>query len=273
MTLDLIKAALLGILQGLTEFLPISSSAHLLLLPWVLGWEPYGLLFDVLLHGGTLAAILIYFRKDWAELVRAFYGRFDRRQKPRDPARKAVDAILIGTLPAVLFASIFGDWVEHTARTPLVTVFTLSFFAVLLWWADRRGAAERKLDSISWWDGLLIGLAQALALIPGVSRSGVTITAALFLGFERENSARFSFLLAGPIIAGAALKSLVELLTRGDQAGLTLPVLAVGIMVSFITGFLCIKYFLRFLRSRTFLPFVLYRFCLAALILYLLLVG
>lgn len=269
---EFLRAAVLGILQGLTEFLPISSSAHLLLLPWVMGWESFGLLFDVLVHGGTLLAILIYFRRDWLQLSRAFLTRGEN-DAPDQPGRRTAEAIVIGTLPAVFFALLSGEWLERSVRTPLVTVFTLSGFALLLLVADRIGKRRRELGSLGRLDGLWIGLGQALALIPGVSRSGITITVALLLGFKRRDSARFSFLLAGPVIAGAAGRGVLELLAGPVYGAPAVSVLAVGVVFSFGTGFLCIKYFLRFLRSGTFLPFVLYRFLLAGIILSLLLLD
>lgn len=260
------QAAVLGVLQGLTEFLPISSSAHLILLPWLLEWQPLGIVFDVVIHGGTLLAILIYFRQDWKHFIKDLLNRF------RDPglvfkASSSVDAILFGTLPAVISALVFRHWIEVYARTPLVTVVTLVLFGLLLWRADMKASVSRTFDSLRIADGLLIGLAQSLALVPGVSRSGITITAALFLGLSRADSARFSFLLAGPIIALGTLNGLFSILAENGAEHLSIPALVCGVSVSFVAGFLCIKYFLRFLELRTLLPFVLYRFLLAAVIL------
>jgi len=265
-------AVILGVLQGLTEFLPISSSAHLILLPWMMGWEELGITFDVVLHGGTLLAILIYFRRDWLEVGAEALGIL------RSPGRllrgdSLLEAIAVGTLPAIFVALIFKDLIERYARIPIVTVFTLSLFGLLLWWADRKGRTDRPLSGIHLRDGLLIGLAQSLALIPGVSRSGITITGALLLGFSRSDSARFSFLLAGPIMVLGAAAGILDLVKEGEQAPVGIGALIAGVLASFVVGYFCIKYFLRFLASRDFLPFVGYRLVLAGVILALFLAG
>lgn len=265
---NLWRAAILGILQGLTEFLPISSSAHLILLPWLLGWEPFGILFDVILHGGTLLAVLIYFRKDWKELAGNIIRNYRNSAGHFSTGDRMADAVIIGTVPAVIVALCFRSWIEETARTPIVTAATLTLFGLLLWWADRRGKGELDLSQIGLKQGLLVGVAQAIALIPGVSRSGITITAALLLGFSRGDSARFSFLLATPIIFLGAVNGIFELLQSSDGRTLDPAVVVVGAVISFATGFYCIKYFLRFLETRTFTPFVLYRLILAGVILF-----
>jgi undecaprenyl-diphosphatase len=267
MSLELVwQAVLLGVIQGLTEFLPISSSAHLLLLPWFFDWESFGITFDVLIHGGTLFAVLIYFRQDWKQLIKGLLLsiRDSRNLARQNPAAMAIAA---GTLPAIVFGFLLRDVIEESFRTPLVTVVTLSGFALLLGFADRKGRGDRALETIGWKEGLLIGLAQVCALVPGVSRSGVTITAALFLGLARPAAARFSFLLAGPIIALATLDALLELLRAGEAGALRSEVAFAGIVSAFLVGFFCIKYFLRFVRTRTFVPFVVYRLVLAAIIL------
>jgi undecaprenyl-diphosphatase len=266
------QALVLGVLQGLTEFLPISSSAHLILLPWIMDWTPLGLVFDVMVHGGTLMAILIYFRKEWKEFIQDVLSRirefrlFGRRDTP-------VDAVVVGTAPAVLVALAFRHAIEEYARTPLVTVMTLAVFGGLLLFADRRSRGGRTASSMGLRDGLLVGAAQALALIPGVSRSGVTITAALLVGCTRAEAARFSFLLAGPVLVLGTLDGLLTLLTGGPGEAVPFWPLLVGVVVSFLVGFLCIKYFIRFLQSHTFLPFVVYRLLLASAILAIHLAG
>lgn len=270
------QAVILGIIQGLTEFLPISSSAHLLLVPWVFGWHHLGLSFDVALHIGTLLAVLIYFRRDFWQLTIDLLRSLGNRPAA-DPeegrARRVAWAIVIGTIPALVVGGLFGDTIEHVFRSPMVTVVTLSVFGLLLLLADRYGRRDREAESVRWSDGLLIGCAQAVALIPGVSRSGVTITAALFLGLARRDSARFSFLLAGPIVLLAGLKSVYDLWQAGGlERALVIP-FGVGIIVSFITGFLCISGFLRFLQKKNFVPFAVYRFLLASVIFYLLVVS
>ncbi|MDA2923527.1 undecaprenyl-diphosphate phosphatase [Acidobacteria bacterium AH-259-L09] len=259
-----LQAIFLGILQGATEFLPISSSAHLIVLPRFLGWESMGLSFDVMLHGGTLLALLIYFRQEWMVITQQMLSRFSRTSSA-DQAR-LLGALVVGTIPALLMGALFENVIEHRLRTPLVTVLTLSGFGLFLWWADRTGSQARKLESIRRRDGLIIGTAQALALIPGVSRSGVTITMALILGLSRADSARFSFLLGTPIIALATLARLYRLWHSQLCDFSSVVPLLIGVIFSFISGFLCIKYFLRFLQTRTYLPFVVYRLLLAAFI-------
>ncbi len=262
---DLWQALFLGALQGLTEFLPISSSAHLLILPWLFGWEPMGILFDVVLHSGTLLAILIYFRKEWKVFTLGILKRF--RGTCSEFERNLVDSIVMGTVPAVVVALLLRGPIETYARRPLVTVVTLVLFGALLWWADFRGGKERNLTSVGIRDGLLIGLAQALALVPGTSRSGVTITVALLLGFTRSDSARYSFLLAGPIIALGALKGTQEMLVGSPEVVPHWMSVLGGVFASFLVGYFCIKYFLRFLNRGSYLPFVVYRIALAGFIL------
>ncbi|MFQ5739479.1 MAG: undecaprenyl-diphosphate phosphatase [Acidobacteriota bacterium] len=259
-----LQSVLLGILQGLTEFLPISSSAHLLLLPWLLGWKPMGLVFDVLLHGGTLLALLIYFRSQVKTLARQSVGRFTRRNARVENGPDLSLPILVGTAPLILVGGLFHGLIEKNLRQPALTMMTLCLFGILLWWADRRGSRNRLLARIRPFDGFIIGLSQSLALMPGVSRSGITITAALFLGFSRVDSARFSFLLAIPAIALATLAELFELIQTGPGANATLLTFVLGIVFSFGSGLLCLKYLLRFLESRSFSPFAAYRVLLSA---------
>ncbi len=267
--LQTLQAIVLGIIQGLTEFLPISSSGHLLLVPWVLGWEPMGLTFDVIVHGGTLLAVVIYFRQDWLKMTRQMFTRMTRPEVP-DSTNSLAMPLLVGTVPAAAAGIFFEDFIEHQLRSPVITAFALAAFGLLLWSADRRGSQKRSLESLSLRDGLVIGAAQAVALVPGVSRSGVTITAALFLGMSRADSAHFSFLLGTPIVAGATALRLYGLLHAQDMEMSSTVTLLAGVLSSSISGFLCIKYFLSFLRARTYLAFVAYRLLLAACILLLL---
>jgi len=262
---------ILGVFQGLTEFLPISSSAHLILIPWMLGWVPMGILFDVVIHGGTLLAVLIYFWEDWKEVMGEFFTRIRQRQLVGGP-NSLLDALVIATLPAIVVALIFKDPIEEYARTPMVTVVTLSLFGLLLLIADRR-RGSKSVAQVDLRDALLVGMAQSLALIPGVSRSGITITAALFLGYSRAESARLSFLLAGPIIALGALDGALNLALGNGSEGLTAMGVVIGVVTSFVVGFACIKYLLQFLRTRSYLPFVLYRFLLSMVILWFVLRG
>ncbi len=260
-----IQAVILGILQGLTEFLPISSSAHLLLVPWLLGWKPFGVTFDVMLHGGTLLAVLYFFRQDLKTVALQVLNRF--RGRPAKPGETELFwPIAWGTLPAALVGAAAHSQIEDYFRHPAVTVATLGVFGALLWWSDSRGGTGRGLATLAGRDGLLIGVAQVLAFVPGVSRSGITITAALLLGFSRIDSARFSFLLAIPIIGLATLSKLYEL-ARAPAPQEAFGPLAVGVLFSFLSGFLCIKYFLRYLQTRSYAPFALYRLALAGVIL------
>lgn len=269
---ELVQAVILGVMQGLTEFLPVSSSAHLILVPWLLGWRELGILFDVVIHGGTLLAVVIYFREDWRAVARQARERLrDWRNIP--PGGSLVDALVVGTVPAILAALLARGFIEDYARKPVVTVVTLPLFGILLWWADRRGRGARPVEEAGFREGLVVGCAQALALIPGVSRSGITITAALLLGFRRPDSARLSFLLAGPIIALGAANGVLEIVTAEAGVQVSLEVLAAGVLTSSLVGYLCIKYFLGFLKSHTVVPFVVYRILLAAVILLLALDG
>jgi undecaprenyl-diphosphatase len=258
---DSIPALFLGILQGITEFLPISSSAHLILLPWLVGWEAMGLTFDVMVHGGTLLALVIYFRQQWKEIGKQCLRFVMRQAGPSESG--LLGALVLGTLPAIVVGGLFEGVIEDHLRIPGVTVLTLSLFGLFLGWADHQGSQSRGLESIRVRDGLIVGLAQALALIPGVSRSGVTITAAMILGLNRADAARFSFLLGTPVMALATISRLYLLWWNpSPEADSFLPLL-VGVIFSFISGFLCIKYLLRFLQTRTYLPFVVYRLLLA----------
>ena len=261
------QAIILGILQGLTEFLPISSSAHLILLPWLAGWDSLGILFDVFLHAGTMVAVYLYFRAEIRDLVRELIEIFRPGGKRKNTRHNLVPILIIGTIPAGIAALIFRDMIEAYARTPMVTVVSLSVFGLVLWWADRAGRKNKTFSQIGWKEGLLVGIAQAVALIPGVSRSGITITMALFLGFSRKDSARFSFLLSFPILVLATCKGALELLIKPESSPAGAMSLTVGIIVAFLSGFLCIKFFLRYLEKKSFTPFVLYRLVLAGFIL------
>ena len=273
--MELIAAAILGIVQGLTEFLPISSSAHLILIPWLLGWKPEGLVFDVSLHVGTAIAILCYFWKDWWELSREAIVGLATGKPFANPARRLAWCIVVGTLPAAVAGYAFEKRVEEILRSPLVTVGTLTALALVLYAADRHSNQQRGLNQFTWADSIWIGLSQAIALIPGVSRSGITMSTALFRNADRTSAARFSFLLATPVIVGGGVLEGYHLIKamRLASAGISDPlaiswgVFAVGVSCAAVTGLVCIRYFLRYLQTRSFLPFVIYRFVLAAVVL------
>lgn len=262
-----VEGLILGIVQGVTEFLPISSSAHLLVLPPLLDWRPGGLAFDALLHAGTWLALAVYFRSDLARMFRRLASA--PAGEPRTGGRPGL-ALAAGTVPIVLAGAFGKSWIESELRIPGVTIFNLAMFGLILGAADGFRRGSRTLESITVAEGCWIGLAQALALAPGVSRSGVTITAGLLLGLSRVEAARFGFLLGIPAIGAAAAAEGWDWLNRGG-AEASAFVLLIGVTSAFVSGWLCIKYFLRFLERGSLLWFTAYRCCLAAGAAYLLL--
>lgn len=267
--MDLIQAIVLGAVQGITEFLPISSTGHLILVPWILGWEEQGLAFDVALHVGTLGALLGYFRADWIEFTRAGLRVISGKREGsgnRGASERMVLLIAASTIPGALAGLLAEDLVETHLRSPLVIAFTLIAIAVVLIGAERVGRRRKTVDEITWTDALTVGFAQALAIVPGVSRSGVTIAAGLFRDLRRETAARFSFFLSAPIIGGAASKKVFDLLSAGlssDQA----VALAVGILAAGIVGYLAIAFMLRYLAQNTTYLFIYYRIMLGIVVL------
>lgn len=250
-----------GLVQGLTEFLPISSSGHLVLLPWAFGWSDPGLAFDVALHLGTLLAVLWYYAGDWWRLTVAALRELPRGLAVTDPEALLFWKVAAGSLPAVVAALALEDLADTAFRDPLLIATTLAGFGLLLGWSDRAPESGHGDAAIGWKEAMTIGAAQALAIVPGVSRSGVTITAARFLEIDRATAARFSFLLSTPIIAGAAaLKADEFIAVLGDPGAL------VAIAAATISGFAAIAGLLRFVRTRSYAPFVIYRLIVAALI-------
>lgn len=265
--MEAMHALVLGIVQGITEFLPISSSAHLILTPVFTGWRDQGVTFDLTVHIGTLLAVVIYFRRDIAVLAHdMLLSMRDRRHTGQS---RLGWAIIMGTVPAGLAGLLLLDLIDDQLRSVWVIFATTLLFGLLLGAADFFGARRRPLSALGWKDVLLIGMAQALALIPGTSRSGATITAGLLLGLTREAASRFSFLLAIPITALAATATLVEAVQA--QAAIDWPVFFVGGLTSFVTALLAIHYFLKWLNRFGMWPYVLYRLGLAAVIYYVLL--
>lgn len=262
--MDLIRAAILGIVQGLAEFLPISSSGHLILVPALFGWEDQGLAFDVGLHLGTLLALLAYFWRDWYTMaVHGLSDLADHGARYRDytPESQLLSLIALGSIPAAVVGLLFDDWIEENVRQPWVVAIALAIVATFMLIADRRSQRTRSIEDVGVGDAVLIGLAQALALVPGVSRSGATITAALYRDFSRDAGARFAFLLGTPAFVGAAALKAPDLAEMsGDEAGQ----LAVGFVCSALVGFAAIHFLLRYLRSRSLLPFIGYRYVVAA---------
>ena len=256
--MNLFHAAVLGALQGFTEVLPISSSAHLILLPWLFKWPESGLTFDVALHLGTFLALSLYFWRDIIEMAVSFFDAL-RKRSLDTPARRLPFLIIAATVPAAVIGKLFERQVEEIFRSnPLLIASVLIVFGLILGVADSKGRKRAVLDEIKPSGALVIGLMQCLALIPGVSRSGITITAALMLGFTRESAARFSFLMSLPIVAGAALLKTMHLFKHGIPAGEGLPML-VGIMFSAVAGYISVSFLLRFVQKRTLSPFVWYR--------------
>ncbi|WP_417529783.1 undecaprenyl-diphosphate phosphatase [Marinobacter lipolyticus] len=252
----------LAVIQGLTEFLPISSSAHLILPSQILGWPDQGLAFDVAVHVGTLAAVMWYFRREVYRLTVAWVGDTARGRIGEDSG--LAWAVIVGTIPAGLAGLLLNDFIETELRSGLVIAATTVGFGLVLWWSDAVGRRSRDLPALTIKDAIVVGLAQALALIPGTSRSGITITAALFLGLKREAAARFSFLLSIPLILAAGLLKTLELVEQGgatDWAAIWL-----GTLVSFVSAVICIHLFLKFLERLGMMPFVIYRLLLGLLL-------
>ncbi len=258
----LFEAIILGIIQGFTEFLPISSSAHLILVPWMFGWQGTlidSLNFDVALHAGTLVAILVFFRRDWLSLLRKFFAGFSDGTWKTGEGR-LVWFIVIATIPAGILGVKFEHVVEESFRNPLLIAAALVVVSVIMWASDRYSAKIAGMDRMTLGHALLIGCAQATALVPGVSRSGSTIIAGLLVGYKREDAARFSFLLSTPVIAGAAVLKLAKLRLAPGEA---LP-FALGVVFSALVGYWCIKFLLTYLNRHSLNLFVWYRIGLAA---------
>jgi undecaprenyl-diphosphatase len=248
------QALVLGILQGLAEFLPISSSAHLALAPWAFGWPEPGLGVDVALHVGTLVAVLVYFRDEWIRLIVAAL-EIVRTQRIESVEQRRVVYLIVATIPGGVAGLLLNDYAESTFRSPVLIGSALAVMGVVLWLVDRVRPADRPLESIGWSDAILIGVAQAAALLPGVSRSGATITAGRALSFDRASAATFSFLMSMPIIAAAAVFKVPHLLRSG---GASLPLL-VGVLASAISGWLAIAIVMRYVRSHSYGIFAAYR--------------
>lgn len=257
--MPLYQAIWLAIIQGFTEFLPISSSAHLTVLPALMGWKDPGLGFDVALHAGTLAAIVIYFFRDWVQVIANGLGFSYRGRRPDENNRWLLWFLVIGTIPGGLAGLKFQKYAETSWRSLYVLAAAEIILGLILFVADKVGREKNGLDQMNLFDAIMIGIAQAFAIVPGVSRSGVTITAARFLHFDREAAARFSFLLSAPIIAGAAAKDALDLYKEGGiPPDMRLPYM-VGILVSAFVGVLVIAFFLKYLRRHSLNLFVWYR--------------
>ena len=260
----------MGIVQGLTEFLPISSSGHLIIVPFVLGWDDAfitSLAFSVMLHIGTLAALLAYFRADWLRIVPAGFAAVRHGSFAGDPDRRLAWVLVAATIPAAVAGLLFADLIENGFREPGLVAVTLVAGGLILWLADRLGSRTRGVEDVTFPISVGIGAAQALALIPGISRSGVSISAARFAGLDRDAAARFSFLMATPITAGAILFEVRRLLA--GELGLQVDIvpLVVGMLSAFVAGVVAISVLLRYVRTHSLTIFVVYRFVLAGIVL------
>jgi len=265
----IIQAFVMGIVQGLTEFLPVSSSGHLIIVPWVFGWDDAfitSLAFSVMLHLGTLIALLIYFRADWLRLIPAGLATIRDRSFRDDPDRRLAWLLVAATVPAAVVGFLFSDFFETQVRQIGLVAITLVIGGIILWVADRVGGRTRGVEDVTFPVATGIGAAQALALIPGISRSGISISAGRFAGLDREAAARFAFLMATPITAGAIIFEGRKLLTGESGVDVAIGPLLVGLVSSLVAGLLAIRFMLSYLRTRSLSIFVWYRFALAALV-------
>lgn len=258
--MPLFQAIVLGIVQGLTEFLPVSSSAHLIVIPWILGWDDGGLTFDVALHVGTLVAVVAFFFRDWVQIIGQAIGMNVGGDATISKNRGLLWLLIAGTIPGGIAGLLFEKQAESALRSPYIIAAAAIVVGLIMWWVDVAGRKQKDMAHVSLPDALTIGTAQAFAIIPGVSRSGSTISAGLFRGLDRQTAARFSFLLSTPIIAGAAAKKGWDLMKHGGGLphDMQMAFLA-GIIASAITGCLAIAFFLNFLRRRSLATFVWYR--------------
>lgn len=267
--MSVFRAIVLGLVQGLSEFLPISSSGHLVLTRWAFGWEDLpadtATAFDVALHFGTLVAVVAYFRRDLARYFREGFRLLWNRERPANADGRIAWLLVLATVPAALVGALFEDQIDAKLGTPTIIAISLIVFGLLLWWADRR-MGRRAVEDFSTRDALFVGAAQALALNPGTSRSGITMTAARQIGFDRDAAARISFLMSLPVIAGAVVLKVGGLIIDGVPDGLWTPMI-VGVITSGVSGWVAVWGTLRLIRTRTFTPFVVYRVALGVVVL------
>jgi undecaprenyl-diphosphatase len=273
--MPLYQAIILAIVQGLTEFLPVSSTAHLWLVPWILKWKDPGLTFDVALHAGTLVAVLLYFWRYWLEMIKMVLGMSEGSDGSSAKAgsitllgenRQLFLFLVIATIPGGIAGVLFERAADEQLRSPLIVGTALIIVGLLMWAGEQMGSREVNLGQVTLLDSIIVGTAQAFSVIPGVSRSGSTMAAGLFRGMNRETAARFSFLLATPLVAGACLKKGWEIHHHGLPADMRLPFL-VGIIVSALVGYAVIAVLIRYLERRTFTIFVVYRVILGVVLL------
>jgi len=255
--LTILQAVILGLAQGLGEFLPISSSAHLVLIPWFFRWTDPGLTFDVALHIGTLVAVVLYFWKDWWQLIIKGFSDV------RSVQGRLFWYLVAASVPGAIGGFLLEEKAETIFRSPVLIAVMLIGMGILLYWADRRSAKNIGINNMTFGTSILIGISQALAIIPGVSRSGITMTTGLLMGMTREGAARFSFLLSTPIILGAAMVKLPHIISNSSMITVSFMI---GMVVSCVIGVVSIGFLLRYVQTKNFLPFAWYRFLLGALI-------
>jgi undecaprenyl-diphosphatase len=266
--MPLVQVIVLALVQGLTEFLPVSSTAHLYLTSWLLGWQIEALDFDIALHIGTLLAVVVYFFKDWVQIVAQGFGIRIGGDNELKRNHMLLWLLAVATVPVGVFGLVFNKQAETVWRTPYVMGAMMVTVGLLMWFAENAGRKMRDLADVSLFDALVIGLAQALAIVPGTSRSGVTITAGLFRDFTRESAARFSFLLSTPAIAAAAGKALYDMHKQpGGLHGILNTNFIVGVLVSAVTGCAVIAWFLSYVRRSSLRPFVYWRIIFGIIVL------
>jgi undecaprenyl-diphosphatase len=264
-----IQALIMGIVQGLTEFLPISSSGHLILVPWLFGWkDPFidSVAFTVVLHMGTFVALLAFFWRDWVTLIPAGLATIRDRSFKGDPNRKMAFLLVIATIPAILVGPIFESKFEELVREPARIALMLCVGAAILWLADRWGSKQRDETSLSFRESLGIGVAQVIALVPGISRSGISISAGMFLGLNREAAARFSFLMATPVIGGAGVWEARKFFTHEAGPNPEMNVVVIGFLAAMVSGFLAVRFMLEFLKRQPLTAFIVYRIVAAVVV-------
>ena len=253
------QAVVLAIVQALTEFIPISSTAHLVLIPWLFGWKDGGLTFDVALHAGTLAAVIIYFFRDWVQIIGQAFGLNIGSDPDLKQNRNLLWLLAVASIPIGIVGYLFDKQADTTWRQPYVIGTMLIVVGIVMWMAERQRTGSKSMSTIQMSDGIAVGLAQAVSVIPGTSRSGATISAGLFRSMNRETAARFSFLLSTPAIAAAVAKKGWDIHKEGGiPADMKAPIV-VGIVVSGLLGAVVIAFFLRYLRRSSLMPFVYYR--------------
>jgi undecaprenyl-diphosphatase len=270
--MPLFQAIILALVQALTEFLPVSSTAHLVLFPWLLHWPDPGEAFDVALHAGTLLAVALYFFRDWLTLIICgLGGKYPANAPAQEVAqhKRLFWYMVVGTIPGAILGKLFDKQIEEHLRLPGIIGVSMVLIALVMWWADAKAKQLRKVEQSNLGDAVAIGSAQALALWPGVSRSGITITAGLFRNFTREAATRFSFLLSAPLIAGAVAAKTPALikLHKAGALDLSLSTLAISVAVSGVAGYFVIAFFLKYLQTRTLKVFIVYRLVFGIIVL------